>query len=70
VVDEAAKRIEVTKISLSKIESVRNAKRRLKFRPVPAGWEVVVYGNTSIQTIYLFTKEPLAVKKALEEISL
>jgi hypothetical protein len=55
-------------VSLGIIVSKKNSGRRLKFKEVVAGWEVTVCGNTTIQTIYVYTGDKAAVKAALEHV--
>ena len=67
VVDTAAKQLEVTKITLGIIEgSIKSKRTRLKFKPVPVGWEVKVYGRISVQTLYIHTSDPETTKSAIE----
>lgn len=66
VADTAAKQEEVSKISLGIIEAASSKKMRLKFKPIPAGWEVIVYGRMTLQFIRVFTSDPKKTKNAIE----
>ncbi len=68
LVDCAQKLPEVTKIIIGLCKSIGASRRKLKFKEIPVGWEVVVYGNKYVQTIYLHTSQREAVKAALESI--
>lgn len=57
----------VSKIAFGIIRSAGGGTFGMKFKPVNGGWEVVVRGNTCIQTIYIYTRDPNAVKSALEK---
>ncbi len=50
----------VTKISLGIIRQCRpcRGQQRIKLKKIPVGLEIVVRGNTYVQTIYLFLVEP------------
>lgn len=67
VVDTAKRREEVTKICLSIIQNVRSNGRRLKFKSIQAGWQVIIYGNTYMQDVYIYTSNPETTKQAIEQ---
>lgn len=69
VVDIAKKQPEVTKVVLGIIEGVKSKKNRLKFKPIQAGLEVKVYGNSGLQTLYIYTSDPGKVRGAIESAS-
>lgn len=66
VVNTAEKLKEVNKICLG-IITVSKSKKRLKFKPILAGWEVIVYGPKALQTLYIYTSNPEKTKRAIEE---
>lgn len=68
VVDVAETLPSVTKIILGPMESTRCKRPRLKFNPIQAGWKITVCGNTSVQTIYVYSQDPQATKMALEGV--
>ena len=72
IVDEASKLSGVAKISLGIIEQTKNKKRRIKCKEIPAGWEVTVYGNVTIQVIYIYVGEAdrHQVRQVLEKVRL
>ena len=65
VIDTAQKLPEVTKIVLSIIESMASRKVRLNFSPVTAGWKIVVHGGTCLQTLYVYTSDPVSTRSSL-----
>lgn len=68
VVDAAVKLAAVTKISISvRKGGISSGRRRLKFKQIQSGLEVHVVGTTSVQVLYIYTKEPQAVQLALEK---
>jgi hypothetical protein len=63
---QAAEKSEhVTKISLGIIKNIGTGKTGLKFQPTTGGMKVVVRGNTTIQELYIYTKEVEKVTKIL-----
>lgn len=66
IIDAAQADPAVTKMSLGLIENAKSREPRLKFREVPAGWEVIVYGRIYLQHIIIFTSERAKVRKRLE----
>ncbi|PIQ67227.1 hypothetical protein COY25_00255 [Candidatus Uhrbacteria bacterium CG_4_10_14_0_2_um_filter_41_7] len=70
VVDNAEKMQEVRKIVLGIIKKGSSKKRRLKFKAVPAGWQVVVYGPSFFQELYIYVslEDKWRVKRELEKL--
>ena len=66
VADTAAKEKEVSKICLGMITVAPSKQVRLKFKSIQAGWEVVVYGRKSLQSIWVYTSDPEKTKGAIE----
>lgn len=64
-IDAAAKLPCVSKIVLGLIEAVRSKTPRLKFNETPTGWEVVVYSQITLQTIYIYTSDRNATRTAM-----
>lgn len=67
VVNTAIKLKEVSKICLSVI-TVSKSKKRLKFKPILSGWEVIVYGPKALQTLYIYTSDAEKTKLAIEKV--
>lgn len=67
VVDAAAKLEFVSRIVLGVIDHGKSKKPRLKFKPIQAGLEVVVYGPITLQTVYVYTTDPKAAEKAMAQ---
>ena len=66
LVKKAEKIPEVRGIAPDLIKAgVRSKKPRIIFKPLPAGLQVKVIGNTSIQIIYIYTYYPKKVEEAL-----
>ncbi len=66
VADTAAKQPEVSKISLGMITGASSKNVRLKFRRIQAGWEVIVYGKKSLQSLYIYTADAETTKQVIE----
>lgn len=66
VVDAAAKDSAVTKIVLGIIQAASSKTVRIKFKEVPAGWELTVHGRMSLQTIYIYTTDKIDTRRRLE----
>ncbi|MCR4311847.1 MAG: hypothetical protein NUV56_01050 [Candidatus Uhrbacteria bacterium] len=66
VADVAKALPEVRKIILGAIESFPSKKQRLKLTEEPAGWKIVVYGNTCSQTLRVYSSNKPVTKKAIE----
>jgi len=69
---ELNKMSEVEKISLGFIKRTPNKKGKvgLKVKEISGGLHLKVRGNTSIQDIYVYTKDTEIVSKVLENINL
>ena len=65
LVDAANKLPCVSKIVLGLIEAVRSKKPRLKFNETSTGWEVLVYSQITLQTIYVYTSDRKAVRATI-----
>lgn len=65
-VDTADKHPPVSKIILGFIKAVTSSKPRLKFNPIPAGWEVDVCGRAYAQKVYIYTADAPATKEVVE----
>lgn len=70
VVDAAARDPGVSKISLGLIQSKKNKKRHIKAQEMTGGWKITVCGNTSIQTVYVYTSTPQETRQVLERLRL
>ena len=70
VVDNAEKMQEVRKIVLGIIKKGSSKKRPIKFKAVPAGWQVVVYGPSFFQELYIDVslEDKWRVKRELEKL--
>lgn len=59
IVIEAAKKDEnVTKIVIGEIINLSGGKPRLKFKAIPAGFQITVRGIGMQQTLFIYTKDP------------
>ena len=65
VVMTAKKQVQVTKVVLGPIKSLRSGKRRLKIFFIPAGLEIMVRGGSEVQKLYVYTHVPEVVSKAI-----
>ena len=64
---EAAKECpHVTKIVLGQITPLGHAEPRLKFMPIMAGWKVNVRGGSSLQVLFLYTKNLPATQEYIQ----
>ena len=66
VVDTVANQVEVTKIVLVIIKGVKSKINRLKFKPIKAGLEVKLYGNSGLQILYIYTSDPDKIISVIE----
>jgi hypothetical protein len=58
---------EVTKIALGIIKNIGTGKPSIKFHPMTGGFRAIIRGNTSIQEIFVYAKEPEKVQKVLKK---
>ncbi len=66
VIIRAIKTLENVRMNLNILTPTRVGERKLKFKPVPAGWELTVRGITGVQKIYVYTSHPKTAKRAIE----
>ncbi|MEI6042037.1 MAG: DUF2103 domain-containing protein [bacterium] len=67
IVKHASQMPEVSKISLGIIKPISVGKQRIKFLPITGGVKSIIRGNSSIQEIFIYTKEPKTTIKVLTD---
>ena len=67
VVETAKKQKEVRKIALGMITVAKSQQKKLRFKPIMAGWEVIVHGTKALQALYVYTTDAQKTKLAIEE---
>ncbi|MDR3558273.1 MAG: hypothetical protein P4L61_01950 [Candidatus Pacebacteria bacterium] len=66
VVHVANKLSEVTKIGLGEIRHVPGGRRDIKFSAITGGIKATVRGNGAVHQIFIYTKSPNEVMRAVE----
>lgn len=58
---------EVTKISNGYINGKGRAQFSLKFIPIHGGWTIHVHGSHAMQELHIYTNDPDATRRKIEE---
>jgi hypothetical protein len=62
---------EVKRISFGRIEAgVRGGRQKIKIKDINGGLRIDVRGSTSIQELYVYSSEPKATKRKIEDFCL
>lgn len=59
---------EVTKISNGCISGKGRAQFSMKFIPIHGGWTIHVHGSHAMQKLHVYTKDPEATRRRIEEV--